>query len=486
MNPLPCQVLYNPRNRRMWLALDRGLRYIEIDYALGSRLRITRAGKEAMMNRSRRFRPGWISVTWLLLVGVPPGHAQSAFPEFTSGEHLKPPYIAADILTTRGTAPDSARVDCVYRLANDLFIFVKSDGGYTARYELNLLINDNGYQIIGETVRDSIVVSNEADTHLVDKTLPKIFSTALPPGKYELVLKVLDLESYDEYEMKRRFEVPDYYDNDLSISDIQFASLIETEPAVTAKGNALRVVPNLDRTYGEDQTELYIYYEVYTSAGPDAEKPLKVEYRIKSPEGKTVYDETKALERQGATGAYSHRFSSKDWGHGTYTLEMEVHDEATKKKTRTKGEFHIRWRFLLPLTDAKNYKEIVEQLQYIAKNEEMKALKDAKTPEEQRNALEAFWKRRDPTPETELNENMLTYYSRIDYANRRFTRALGKGWKSDMGRIYIIYGPPDEVERHSFEPGTNPYQLWRYHAITRTFMFVDFEGFGQYQLYRIY
>ena len=101
-------------------------------------------------------------------------------------------------------------------------------------------------------------------------------------------------------------------------------------------------------------------------------------------------------------------------------------------------------------------------------------------------ALENFWKRRDPTPSTDQNEHMITYYKRIEYANENFDDGLGKGWRSDQGRVYIVYGPPDEVERYSFEAQSYPYQVWHYHNISRRFVFVDMDGYGRYQLYRVH
>ena len=155
---------------------------------------------------------------------------------------------------------------------------------------------------------------------------------------------------------------------------------------------------------------------------------------------------------------------------------------------KSKGDFYINWQYLLPLTTAKHFDEIVDQLEYIAERDEIELLKKLKeeTGDEQHNALYDFWKRRDPTPETDQNEFMIMYYRRIEYANSNFRMGLGKGWRSDQGRIYVIFGPPNEVERFTFESATNPYQVWHYNNISRRFVFVDFDGYGRYQLYRVY
>lgn len=61
--------------------------------------------------------------------------------------------------------------------------------------------------------------------------------------------------------------------------------------------------------------------------------------------------------------------------------------------------------------------------------------------------IEQFWKRRDPTPDTERNEYREEHYRRIAYTNEHFKTYI-PGWKTDRGRVYIMYGPPDEIESH--------------------------------------
>ena len=114
---------------------------------------------------------------------------------------------------------------------------------------------------------------------------------------------------------------------------------------------------------------------------------------------------------------------------------------------------------------------------YIITDQERAAFKRLKTDEERERFREQFWQRRDPTPGTPENEFKTEHYRRIELANRRFGRVDIPGWKTDRGRIYIIYGPPDEIEDH---PGdryqrppeqgggvteTYPFQQWRYRHI---------------------
>ena len=88
-----------------------------------------------------------------------------------------------------------------------------------------------------------------------------------------------------------------------------------------------------------------------------------------------------------------------------------------------------------------------EDVVWIITDQERAAFKQLSNDEERDNFIEAFWQRRDPTPDTEENEYKEEHYRRIAYANEHFAAGI-PGWKSDRGRIYIMYGPADEVDSH--------------------------------------
>jgi GWxTD domain-containing protein len=125
-----------------------------------------------------------------------------------------------------------------------------------------------------------------------------------------------------------------------------------------------------------------------------------------------------------------------------------------------------------------NYKKwLNEDVRWIISGEEEQAFKQLSNDEERDQFIEQFWLRRDPTPDTVENEYKEEHYRRIAYANEHF--AAGKaGWRTDRGRIYIAYGPADEIESHAsgglynrtYEEGggstsTYPFEKWRYRYI---------------------
>ena len=105
--------------------------------------------------------------------------------------------------------------------------------------------------------------------------------------------------------------------------------------------------------------------------------------------------------------------------------------------------------------------------------------------------VESFWKQRDPTPETPQNEFKEEHLRRVSYANTNLRRATPReGWRTDMGRMHIILGPPGSIERFDSQPGVHPCQVWYYRGEARkglpalfALVFYQRGGAGEYKLY---
>jgi len=159
-----------------------------------------------------------------------------------------------------------------------------------------------------------------------------------------------------------------------------------------------------------------------------------------------------------------------------------------KKEAALKKELETPWR-----------KWLNEDVTYIITDEERKAFKQMNTDEEREQFVEQFWLRRDPTPDTVENEYKEEHYRRIAYANEHFASGA-PGWKMDRGRIYITFGPPDEIDSHPSggtyerpvaegggETTTFPFEDWRYRyleGIGNDIMieFVDTTMTGEYHM----
>jgi GWxTD domain-containing protein len=167
--------------------------------------------------------------------------------------------------------------------------------------------------------------------------------------------------------------------------------------------------------------------------------------------------------------------------------EKNQKDPNEKKKREELKSVYKRW--------------LDEDVNYIITDDERKAFKSLKTDDERNQFIEQFWLRRDPDPDTPENEYREQYFERIQYANEKFASGI-PGWKTDRGRIYVMFGKPDQIESHpsggsyerpSYEGGgstsTYPFETWWYRHIEGIgsdieIEFVDPSGSGEYRIAR--
>ncbi len=117
------------------------------------------------------------------------------------------------------------------------------------------------------------------------------------------------------------------------------------------------------------------------------------------------------------------------------------------------------------------YAEFLSEVRYLITNAERKTF--LSTPDSGKDAfIEDFWARRDPDPDTSDNEVRSEYYARIAQANEMFRRDAVKGWLTDRGRIYVLYGPPDEkrVPMLAETSGRNCLEIWYYKGFPIQFL----------------
>jgi GWxTD domain-containing protein len=183
---------------------------------------------------------------------------------------------------------------------------------------------------------------------------------------------------------------------------------------------------------------------------------------------------------------------------GDQPKKTQQHRETVAKplteKQKRKREEKLRKELETPYR-----KWLNEDVAYIITDEERAAFKKLQTDEEREQFIEQFWLRRDPTPDTVENEFKEEHYRRIAYSNEHYASGI-PGWKTDRGRIYITFGPPDEIESHPSggtyerppeegggETSTFPFEQWRYRYIEDigtniVIEFVDPTMSGEYRM----
>jgi GWxTD domain-containing protein len=131
-------------------------------------------------------------------------------------------------------------------------------------------------------------------------------------------------------------------------------------------------------------------------------------------------------------------------------------------------------------------KWIDEDVRWIITAQEEREFLKLAADEQRDHFVVEFWERRNPNPGSRDNAFKEEHYRRLAFSNEHFAAKM-PGWKTDRGHVYIAYGPPDSIIKHS-STGTNPAEeLWSYRHTLRaggdvSLQFVDRCGCGEYAL----
>ncbi len=189
----------------------------------------------------------------------------------------------------------------------------------------------------------------------------------------------------------------------------------------------------------------------------------------------------------------------KQSGQSGQSDQKQPDAQPTKKVQETAKERRRREAQLHKELDTPYKKWLDEDVTYIITPEERSAFLRLQTNEEREQFIEQFWLRRNPDPDSPENTFKEEHYRRIAYTNEHYASGI-PGWKTDRGRIYIMWGPPDEVDSHPSggsyerpadegggETSTFPFEDWRYRYLEGIgnnveIEFVDPTMTGEYHL----
>jgi GWxTD domain-containing protein len=384
-----------------------------------------------------------------------------------------PATFDVDAMSFASTTSKQSRLDIYAAIGYEQLSFVKKEDKFVASYEMTVNVFDSSNSLMSEKLwTEEVDVPNFDQSVSSASYSPVRRSIELPPGFYKISILCRDLESRVVRRVTKQLTVSDYSKPGLQLSDIMIISKF------AVKGDKKNITPSISSNVGAISGPMHIFFEAYNDAKLDSVKFVTTVFTEKNDEAFKV-DTTVAL-----TPGKNQVFLQIDQSPlplGDYKMYVQAHPAGRSGQSlaTTSRSFVVRWSALPK--GVKDLDVAIEQLTYIAKDNELDYIKEAKTPEEKQKRFREFWKKRDPNPNTVRNEKMERYYARVDYANKHF-KHYTEGWRTDMGMVYIRFGPPSNVDRHPFDSDAKPYEVWSYYALNYSFVFIDQTGFGDYRL----
>ena len=402
--------------------------------------------------------------------------------------------VTADITRYRGSDDENIHVEIAYAFPERSLTYKPDSTGLAGVADLSLIVH----------LKDSLVYVDRwlvphsiQDSSLLSRGMNLIgmYKLQLPQGEY-----LFKLVSRDRNDPMRRDSLTarvliHRFDTGAPVlSDVALASTIRQG----VKGglfykNTLDVVPNVGSMYTEDQKVFY-YCEAYSLLAGNDTSGFVVRTNVYDAVGKEIISRDRPKRRGAESSVIVDQFAVKNLRTGSYTMMVSLVDTANKVLASSGRKLFVYNPTLgvdssllassssLPLPqymsmDSTELDREFDWARYESNDDERSQYKALSGTQAKRKFLSDFWRHREPGRRDE-------YLSRVAYANANFKIMAREGYRTDRGRVMIMYGAPDDVERHPNETDTRPYEIWSFNNIQGgvIFVFVLRNAAGDYEL----
>ena len=395
-------------------------------------------------------------------------------------------------------------VEFYYSFNQACLQYVDTDSSDYVQGILHIEISDS---ISGNKIIDKhwAIYNEVMDTTNLDRNLIGVIGFVLDKGSYKVVVTGSDANlSSNEKVIAEYLLVNPFLRINTAISDIQLASNIipgsENTSSIFYK-NTYEVTPLPASVCGERQPVLFYYAELYHLQSDTSSDDFRLDEIVINSRDQLINSKSRKINKSVNSRVEVGMVKVHKLPTDTYTLFVNLIDSAANFGVSSSKRFFVYnpsvvqvdtfLQTVSPVLSTtfgamsdEELDDLFSKSKYIATTQEKEKYSVLSTIEAKREFLYNFWKARDENPSDDRNEYYQNYLKRINVANDRYS-ALGKeGWRTDRGRVFLIYGDPNEIDRHPNETDTRPYETWRYDSIEGgvIFVFGDITGFNDYQL----
>jgi GWxTD domain-containing protein len=368
---------------------------------------------------------------------------------------------------------DQYRVYLPVEMKHEFLQFVRNGDRYVTNVEIEVIIKDHETEDPVYIIwRDSARVDDYYETVSRSQFHSTFDTVTLAAGQYEIFFRYTDFNNARKITFKERLTLP-------KIEQFYTFPLLfvypdkpnnKDFPMVKGTPSPLMNYWNLDRDLG-------IFLQIWQE---NASKPVPLRVELMNEDlNKKIFVQDNVLTREKNRQYVQVKIPKEVLEEGRY--QLTVFYNLGDNSERQIWSFEVIW-FNKPLS-LWDFDLSVKPLQYMLDDNDYKILRKGKK-EDQIKKFTAYWKEKDPTPETPYNELQTEFYSRVDSTLFRFTNRGRLGWKTDRGKVYILNGAPDKVNDHSLDPIRDPYMQWIYNREGKevVFTFRAIDGRREYRL----
>lgn len=350
-----------------------------------------------------------------------------------------------------------------------------------------------------------IVNSEISDSSELNRNLIGILGFIINHGSYKSTITGSDANNPSNIRTISEFLfVEPFIKTNISLSDIELASNIipgsENTSSIFYK-NTYEITPLPAALCGENQPILFYYTEVYNILFSPYENELRMDELVVNSKGQLLSSKSKKIKKSVDSRVEVGKLNVYKFPTDTYTLIINLIDSVANYGVSSMKKFFVYNPSVAPIDTVQlttspvlsttfgsmseeELDDLFAKSVYIASEPEKDRYEALSTVEAKREFIYTFWRARDENPSDERNQYFLDYLKRLAESNDKYTAAKKDGWKTDRGRVYLVYGPPSQIDRYPNETETKPYEIWTYETLEGgvIFVFGDISGFNDYQL----
>ncbi|MCH8032131.1 MAG: GWxTD domain-containing protein [Bacteroidetes bacterium] len=342
------------------------------------------------------------------------------------------------------------------------------------------------------------------DSLNLNKSLVGVIGFILNEGIYKCDIIGKDaIDSEKQRSITEILEVKPFYQLGIAMGDIQLASNIVQGSDNTSSifyKNTFEIMPIPTSTFGENQPVLFYYTELYNVKSQDNVK-LRIDEHVFNSRGQVVNQKSKLIGRSLDSRVEVGTVMTYKLPTDTYTLVLSLIDSAANYGISSSKKFFVYnpsveyvdtfktqgSNLVVGMFGVMSEEELDDffaKSRYIASMPEIEKYENLTTENAKAKFLTNFWKVRDEDPSDNMNHYLKDYMRRIKESNIKYKALSREGWKTDRGRVYLVYGQPSEIDRYPNQIDTRPYEIWNYYDIEGgvQFIFGDITGFSDYML----
>ena len=369
-------------------------------------------------------------------------------------------YVISDIQN------DSLRVLSYVSIPNASLQFLKENDKFISNYEITITLKNDDDELIGRKNWSNKILTN---SYL--ESISKEISTLhfhefkIPSGKYSITSELADIETRESKIKLKKIELD-------AKSKVEIYSMF--------------IIDSLDGFWGLNQNELPLFNNIFPSqsdfitffvSGKIEPGNFNLDISITNAGRDKIWDNS--IDINSKKNSFVKRILlPKDVLSSGLRKMITVNISQNKFKDKKTLIFASKRAGIASSIGSMD--QAIASMRYILQDKEWKEFKKANKDDRELIFLD-YWSKKDPTPTTKENELQNEYFKRVEFANSNF-KGYKEGWDSQMGMIYILFGPPNDLETYN-DPMTRYYsQRWHYYRINKYFDFVDEQGFGDYRL----